>query len=133
MDEAMINELKEMLSELSSRLDELPDEIGDLVETTVEGVVQDALEDAFIESMPAQRGSNTLLTILTQDGKAILPIHAVKARRIKKGAEEYGIWVNWCDNCECVGKYPNKEAALAEVERMMQCINARSSQVYKMN
>ena len=43
-----------------------------------------------------------LLTVLTQDGKSILPVHAIKA------------------------------AALAEIEEMLKYVSVRITQVYKM-
>ncbi len=127
--EERLEKIEEMLSELSSKLDDLTDDI----ESTIEDAVEDAVESAVSDAMSSKANAPTvLLTVLTQDGKSILPIHAIKARRIKKDSEEYGIWVNWCDNCECAGKYPNKAAALAEIELMAKHISVGLKTIYKM-
>ena len=125
--EERLEKIEEMLSELSSKLDDLTDDI--------ESTIEDAVEDAVISATANFRSSEpaVLLTILTQDGKSILSVHAVKARRMKKDAEEYGIFVCWCDNNECAGKYPNKAAALAEIEKMTKHISAGLKTIYRMN
>ena len=124
-----LEKIEEMLSELASKLDDLSDDI----ESTIEDAVEDAVENAVEDAMQSKVGTPPiLLTVLTQDGKGILPVHAVKARRVKKDSEEYGIWVNWCDNCECAGKYPNKAAALAEIELMAKHISVGLKTIYKM-
>ena len=132
--EEKLEKIEEMLSELSSKLDELTDDIESEIGDAVEYAVEDAVEDAVNSAMSnIKSGESTiLLTILTQDGKGILPVHAIKARRVKKDSEEYGIWVNWCDNCECAGKYPNKAAALAEIELMAKHISVGLKTIYKM-
>ena len=132
--EEKLEKIEEMLSELSSKLDELTDDIESTIEDAVEEAVEDAVEDAVNSAMSNIKSSESpiLLTILTQDGKSILPVHAIKARRVKKDSEEYGIWVNWCDNCECAGKYLNKEAALAEIESMAKHISVGLKTIYKM-
>ena len=95
--------------------------------------VEDAVENAVEDAMQSKVGTPPiLLTVLTQDGKSILPVHAIKARRVKKDAEEYGIFIHWCDNCECAGKYPNKAAALAEIELMAKHISVGLKTIYKM-
>ena len=131
--EERLEKIEDMLSKLSSKLDDLTDDIESTIEDAVEDAVENAVQDAVEDAMSSK--SNTpavLLTILTQDGKSILPVHAIKARRMKKDAEEYGIWVHWCDSCECAGKYPNKAAALAEIEEMCKYVSAATNQVYKM-
>ena len=95
--------------------------------------ISEAVEDAVSAAMSGNANTPAvILTVLTQDGKSILPVHAIKARRMKKDAEEYGIFLHWCDNCECGGKYPNKAAALAEIEEMCKYVSARTTQIYKM-
>ena len=131
--EERLEKIEDMLSKLSSKLDDLTDDIESTIEDAVEDAVENAVQDAVEDAMSSK--SNTpavLLTILTQDGKSILPVHAVKARRMKKDAEEYGIFVHWCDNCECAGKYPNKADALAEIEEMCKYVSSRTTQIYKM-
>ena len=79
----------------SQKLDDLTDDI----ESTIENAVEDAVEDA----MQSKAGTPLiLLTVLTQDGKSILPVHAIKA------------------------------AALAEIEEMLKYVSVRITQVYKM-
>ena len=132
--EEKLEKIEEMLSELTSKLDDLSDDIESTIEDAVEDAVESAVEDA-VESAMSNFKSGTspiLLTVLTQDGKSILPVHAIRARRVKKDSEEYGIWVHWCDSCECAGKYPNKAAALAEIEEMLKYVSVRTNQVYKM-
>jgi len=124
-----LEKIEEMLSELASKLDDLSDDI----ESTIEDAVEDAVENAVEDAMQSKVGTPPiLLTVLTQDGKSILPVHAIKARRVKKDAEEYGIFIHWCDNCECAGKYPNKAAALAEIELMAKHISVGLKTIYKM-
>lgn len=132
--EEKLEKIEEMLSELSSRLEDLSDDIESTIEDAVEDAVESAVEDAVESAMSNLKSgeSPVLLTILTQDGKGILPVHAIKARRVKKDSEEYGIWVNWCDNCECAGKYPDKAAALAEVESMAKHISVGLKTIYRM-
>ena len=132
--EEKLEKIEEMLSELSSKLDDLSDDIESTIEDAVEDAVESAVEDAVESAISNLKSSESpiLLTILTQDGKGILPVHAVKARRMKKDAEEYGIFIHWCDNCECAGKYPNKAAALAEIELMAKHISVGSKTIYKM-
>ena len=128
--EEKLEKIEEMLSELSSKLDDLSDDIESTIEDAVESAVEDAVESAMSNLKSGE--SPILLTVLTQDGKSILPVHAIKARRMKKDAEEYGIFVHWCDNCECAGKYPNKDAALAEIELMVKHISVGLKTIYKM-
>ena len=124
-----LEKIEEMLSELASKLDDLSDDI----ESTIEDAVEDAVENAVEDAMQSKVGTPPiLLTVLTQDGKSILPVHAIKARRVKKDSEEYGIFIHWCDNCECAGKYPNKAAALAEIELMAKHISVGLKTIYKM-
>ena len=131
--EEKLEKIEEMLSELLSKLDDLTDDIESTIEDAVEDAVETAVEDAVSAAMSGHANTPAvLLTVLTQDGKSILPVHAIKARRMKKDAEEYGIWVHWCDSCECAGKYPNKTAALAEIEEMCKYVSAATNQVYKM-
>ena len=132
--EERFDKIEEMLSELSSKLDDLSDDIESTIEDAVEDAVESTVEDAVESAMSNLKSGEApiLLTVLTQDGKSILPVHAIKARRVKKDSEEYGIWVHWCDSCECAGKYPNKEAALAVIDEMVKYISAGSKQVYKM-
>ena len=93
--EERLEKIEEMLSELQSKLDDLTDDI----ESTIENAVEDAVEDA----MQSKAGTPLiLLTVLTQDGKSILPVHAIKA------------------------------AALAEIEEMLKYVSVRITQVYKM-
>ena len=132
--EEKLEKIEEMLSELSSKLDDLSDDIESTIEDAVEDAVESAVEDAVESAMSNLKSGESpiLLTVLTQDGKSILPVHAIKARRMKKDAEEYGIFVHWCDNCECAGKYPNKAAALAEIELMVKHISVGLKTIYKM-
>ncbi len=131
--EEKLEKIEEMLSELSSKIEDLTDEIESMIEDAVEDAVESAVEDAVDSAMSNFKSGESpiLLTVLTQDGKSILPVHAIKARRIKKDAEEYGIWVHWCDSCECAGKYENKADALKEVEAMAKAIHA-GLKYYKM-
>ena len=131
--EEKLEKIEEMLSELLSKLDDLTDDIESTIEDAVEDAVETAVEDAVSAAMSGNANTPAvILTVLTQDGKSILPVHAIKVRRMKKDAEEYGIFLHWCDNCECGGKYPNKAAALAEIEEMCKYVSARTTQIYKM-
>ena len=131
--EEKLEKIEEMLSELLSKLDDLTDDIESTIEDAVEDAVETAVEDAVSAAMSGNANTPAvILTVLTQDGKSILPVHAIKARRMKKDAEEYGIFLHWCDNCECGGKYPNKATALAEIEEMCKYVSARTTQIYKM-
>ena len=131
--EEKLEKIEEMLSELLSKLDDLTDDIESTIEDAVEDAVETAVEDAVSAAMSGNANTPAvILTVLTQDGKSILPVHAIKARRMKKDAEEDGIFLHWCDNCECGGKYPTKAAALAEIEEMCKYVSARTTQIYKM-
>jgi len=124
-----LGELSDKLEELSDKLDELSDNVdnisGDIetdVETAVEDAVYGAVENAISD---ISVGQPPLITVFSQDKKFILPVYAVEARRLKKEQDPYGIYVQYTQSgsTRVVGKYPNKEAALAEMKELAEAIN----------
>ena len=61
---------------------------------------------------------------ISQDKKHIIPVFSFEARRLKKGEEAYVIYARSTPsgNTCVVGRYPNKEAALAEMQKIAKAI-----------
>ena len=139
MDE-VYEELEDMLSDLSDKVDELIDKIEELrdgiedkvedavsnITSDLESAVEDAAECAINDAMSDLNIGNQhpLLTVFSQDKKHIIPVFAFEARRIKKGEEAYAIYAHAAPSgYPClIGRYPNKEAALEEMQKIAKAI-----------
>lgn len=124
------------LNELSRKIDDISAEITDSVNSAisdamsdVECVVEDAAESAVnaaIEDAISNLnfGQAPLITVFSQDKKFIIPVYSFEARRAKKGEEPYLITAQYSPsgNIRTIGRYPNKEAALAEMQKLFKAV-----------
>lgn len=131
--EAMLSELSDKVGELIDKVEELGDGIEDKVEDAVsnitsdlESAVEDAAEYAISDAVAdlSIGSQQPLLTVFSQDKKHIVPVFSFEARRLKKGEEAYAIYANSTPsgNTCVIGRYPNKEAALAEMQKIAKAI-----------
>lgn len=131
--EAMLSELSDKVGELIDKVEELGDGIEDKVEDAVsnitsdlESAVEDAAEYAISDAVAdlSVGSQQPLLTVFSQDKKHIVPVFSLEARRLKKGEEAYAIYAHSTPsgNTCVIGRYPNKEAALAEMQKIAKAI-----------
>ena len=131
--EAAISELSDKVNELIDKIEELDDGIEDKVEDAVssitsdlESAVEDAAECAINDAMSDLNvgSQQPLLIVFSQDKKHIVPVFSFETRRIKKGEEPYAIYAHLTPsgNTCVIGRYPNKEAALAEMQKIAKAI-----------
>lgn len=131
--ENLISDLSDKIDELTDKIEELGDGIEDKMEDAVsnltsdlESAVEDAAEYAINDAMSSiNTGNNTpLLTVFSQDKKHIIPVYAFEARRAKKGEEPYLIVATYTPSGynTVVGRYSNKDAALAEMQKIAKAI-----------
>lgn len=131
--EDMVSDLSDKIDELIDKIEELGDGIEDKVEDAVSNITSDlesavedaadyAINDAISEINVGSQ--QPLLTVFSQDKKHIIPVFAIEARRIKKGEEAYAIYAHATPsgNTCLIGRYPNKEAALAEMQKIAKAI-----------
>lgn len=111
-----IEELKEKMSELSEKIEELQDNI----EGDIEDAVDNAVEDTIYNYGEGGRRS---MYILSQDKKILSSFVCVEAYRLKKNEEPYAITARVSNSIgHVIGRYENKEAALAEIKRISQAL-----------
>ena len=131
--EDMVSDLSDKIDELIDKIEELGDGIEDKVEDAVsnntsdlESAVEDAADYAINDAISEINvgSQQPLLTVFSQDKKHIIPVFAIEARRIKKGEEAYAIYAHATPsgNTCLIGRYPNKEAALAEMQKIAKAI-----------
>ena len=127
--EAMLSELSDKVGELIDKVEELGDGIEDAVSnitSDLESAVEDAAEYAISDAVAdlSVGSQQPLLTVFSQDKKHIVPVFSLEARRLKKGEEAYAIYAHSTPsgNTCVIGRYPNKEAALAEMQKIAKAI-----------
>lgn len=118
----ILDELRDMISELSDKIDDIESTVESAAESGAESGASDAVDDA-IQSLSL--GASPVLTVISQDKKRIVQAYGFEAYRAKKGEEPYVINAARTQSgySITVGRYPNKEAALQEMENISKAVN----------
>lgn len=128
-DQDTINELLEKIENIEDRLDALCDSIEDTVESAVCEAVEDSIQDAMGSCSP--ENTETVMYIISQDGKVLMPFGRAQAYRKKKGEDPYVISVSSGRESRSVGTYENKASALAEIKNIAAALRSGET-VYQM-